>query len=317
MSYALNVQRSTVNGGLYSLGRERETTVTLNLNIPLGKSYDAPLLNSYTSHSGAGGTNSGLSVGGSAGEDSLFNYSLGTSYNSRSGMSSANGNLDYLGSLAQVGASISQGATIGRPACAPGNVLAHAGGVTLAPVLGDTIGLLHAPDAKDARTTRDRNSRIDGRGYGLVPYLMPYRSNNVELDSADMADDVELLSNMRTVARARGGAAVLSHPPVQARAGRRQQRDGAPLPFGAEVYDLEDGEVIGSVGQGSRIVMRVRKDEGRVSVRWGSKADQRCRIDYALSERERGQSGFDVVESVCQPEPASPAGPMPVAGLKP
>ena len=96
-----------------------------------------------------------------------------------------------------------------------------------------------------------------------------------------------------------------------------KQRDGAPLPFGAEVYDLEDGEVIGSVGQGSRIVMRVRKDEGRVSVRWGSKADQRCRIDYALSERERGQSGFDVVESVCQPEPASPAGPMPVAGLKP
>ena len=72
--------------------------------------------------------------------------------------------------------------------------------------------------------------------------------------------------------------------------------------------------MIGSVGQGSRIVMRVRKDEGRVSVRWGSKADQRCRIDYALSERERGQSGFDVVESVCQPEPASPAGPMPVAG---
>ena len=102
MSYALNVQRSTVNGGLYSLGRERETTVTLNLNIPLGKTYDAPLLNSYTSHSGAGGTNSGLSVGGSAGEDSLFNYSLGTSYNSRSGISSANGNLDYLGSLAQV-----------------------------------------------------------------------------------------------------------------------------------------------------------------------------------------------------------------------
>ena len=42
VSYALSVQRSTVNGGLYSLGRERETTVTLNLNIPLGKTYDAP-----------------------------------------------------------------------------------------------------------------------------------------------------------------------------------------------------------------------------------------------------------------------------------
>ena len=217
VSYALNVQRSTVNGGLYSLGRERETTVTLNLNIPLGKSYDAPLLNSYTSHSGAGGTNSGLSVGGSAGEDSLFNYSLGTSYNSRSGMSSANGNLDYLGSLAQVGASISQGATIGRPACAPRATCWHAGGVTLAPVLGDTIGLLHAPDAKDARTTRDRNSRIDGRGYGLVPHLMPYRSNNVELDSADMADDVELLSNMRTVAPRAGAVVLLSYPTRRSR----------------------------------------------------------------------------------------------------
>ena len=96
-------------------------------------------------------------------------------------------------------------------------MLAHAGGVTLAPVLGDTIGLLHAPDAKDARTTRDRNSRIDGRGYGLVPYLMPYRSNNVELDSADMADDVELLSNMRTVAPRAGAVVLLSYPTRRSR----------------------------------------------------------------------------------------------------
>ena len=163
-------------------------------------------------------------------------------------------------------------------------MLAHAGGVTLAPVLGDTIGLLHAPDAKDARTTRDRNSRIDGRGYGLVPYLMPYRSNNVELDSADMADDVELLSNMRTVAPRAARWCCCPIPPAgPGPCWSTATADGAPLPFGAEVYDLEDGEVIGSVGQGSRIVMRVR-DEGRVSVRWGSKADQRCRIDYALSE---------------------------------
>ena len=128
---------------------------------------------------------------------------------------------------------------------------------------------------------------------------MPYRSNSVELDSADMADDVELLSNMRVAPRA-GAVVLLSYPTRRSRPVLvdGKQRDGAPLPFGAEVYDLEDGEVIGSVGQGSRIVMRVRKDEGRVSVRWGSKADQRCRIDYALSER--GQSGFDVRER-CQP----------------
>ena len=200
VSYALNVQRSTVNGGLYSLGRERETTVTLNLNIPLGKTYDAPLLNSYTSHSGAGGTNSGLSVGGSAGEDSLFNYSLGTSYNSRSGISSANGNLDYLGSLAQVGASISQGRDYRQTSLrASGNVLAHAGGsrwrrswaIPSACCMHRTPGRADHPRPQQPHRWA---------GYGLVPYLMPYRSNSVELDSADMADDVELLSNMRTVA---------------------------------------------------------------------------------------------------------------------
>ena len=69
-----------------------------------------------------------------------------------------------------MGASISQGRDYRQTSLrASGNVLAHAGGVTLAPVLGDTIGPLHAPDAKDARTTRDRNSRIDGRAMAWCP----------------------------------------------------------------------------------------------------------------------------------------------------
>ena len=46
---------------------------------------------------------------------------------------------------------------------------------------------------------------------------MPYRSNNVELDSADMADDVELLSNMRTVALRAGAVVLLSYPTRRSR----------------------------------------------------------------------------------------------------
>ena len=107
-------------------------------------------------------------MGGSAGEDSLFNYSLGTSYNSRSGMSSANGNLDYLGSLAQVGASISGRDYRQTSLRASGNVLAHAGGVTLAPVLA-TPSACCMHRTPHARTTRDRNTASMGGAMAWCP----------------------------------------------------------------------------------------------------------------------------------------------------
>lgn len=327
VSYALSLQRVqnlSPGGGLYTPDRGRSTVVALNLSIPLGSgsSAAAPMFSSYTSHNSVSGTDTAAAVSGALGDTGRLNYSLSASRNSRMDTSTASGSLDYSASAASVGASVSQGAGYRQAGLrAQGNVLAHAGGVTLSSSLGETVGLVRAPDAEDARVGMDRRSRVDGRGYGLVANLAPYRLNTVELDPADMADDVELLASSRSVAPRAGAVVVLDYPTRRARPVlvSVRQPDGGVLPFGAEVFDLASGESVGAVGQGSRIVMRVRQDQGEIRVQWGPDAAQRCRVGYRLPPRQGRQDGFDMLDAVCEPEPEPPppAVGSPVAGLSP
>lgn len=319
VAYGLNVQRTAAMRGALAGYERNDTLVTFNMSVPLGSSAsNAPMLSSYLSHSAASGTQTSAGVGGALGEDRRLSYSLSVSRNSRSDASAASGSLDYRAVAADLGMSLSQGAGYRQFGLrATGSVLGHQGGITLAPMLGETVGLLYAPDAKDARITRNQ-TRIDDWGYGLVPFLTPYRRNTVELDPRDMPDDVELLSSSRSVAPSSGAVVLLSYPTRRARpvliSGSRP--GGIPLPFGAEVFDAE-GTSVGAVGQGSRIVMRVADEQGSVSVRWGPGPDERCRIDYELPAREaRQRDGFDTLESVCMPEPEPTGKFPPTASLK-
>ncbi|MCY1226659.1 Outer membrane usher protein HtrE [compost metagenome] len=327
VSYALSLQRVldlSAGGALYTPGRGRSTVVTLNLSIPLGgrSSMNAPMFSSYTSHSNVSGTDTAASVAGALGDSGRLNYSLSASRSSRDAAAAASGSLDYGGTVASVGASVSQGSGYRQAGLrAQGGVLAHRGGVTLSSSLGETVGLVRAPDAEDARIGTDRGSRVDGRGYGLAANLAPYRLNTVELDPADMADDVELLASSRSVAPRAGAVVLLDYPTRRARPVlvSVRQSDGGVLPFGAEVFDLASGESVGAVGQGSRIVMRVREDQGEIRVQWGPDAAQRCRVGYRLPPRQGRQDGFDMLDAVCEPEPEPPppAVGSPVAGLSP
>src|SRR5690606_27597817 len=81
---------------------------------------------------------------------------------------------------------------------------------------------------------------------------------------------------------------------------RAQLPDGAPLPFGAEVLD-SNGNSVGSVAQGSRIVANSLKEEsGRVIVKWGSAANEQCAIDYEIpkDDSRKGQP-FHLLQGTC------------------
>ncbi|MDP1238689.1 FimD/PapC C-terminal domain-containing protein, partial [Klebsiella pneumoniae] len=53
--------------------------------------------------------------------------------------------------------------------------------------------------------------------------------------------------------------------------------EGAAPPLGAEVFD-ETGRAVGAVGQGGLLYARVPQDHGSVSVVWGERSGQRCRL---------------------------------------
>lgn len=88
-----------------------------------------------------------------------------------------------------------------------------------------------------------------------------------------------------------------------------QRSNGQRLPFAASAIDVQSGQVIGAVGQGSRLVVRSDKSRGSIRVEWGSDADQQCQVDYALPERHaREGSAFELLNLVCHDIDARPAG---------
>jgi len=65
---------------------------------------------------------------------------------------------------------------------------------------------------------------------------------------------------------------------------RTLDQDGAPLPFGANVFD-EDGNNVGVVGQAGKAFVRTVHPQGELTVRWGSRGDQQCVMPYVLQEQ--------------------------------
>lgn len=323
ISYSFGVQRmqnlatrNSYRGG----GRDNSTLVTVNLSIPLGRAErGAPMLNSYYSADSRAGANFTTSVAGSMGESDQGTYSVSASHASRENANSASANIGYRLPQSWVGAGISQGAGFRQASLnASGGVLVHAGGVTFSQTLGETVALVRADHAQGAQIGYG-GDRLDARGYGVVASLSPYQLNTVDIDPRDIPDDVELQASSRNVAPRAGAVVLLSYPTRVARPVLidARQADGAALPFGAEVLNAADGKPVGAVGQGSRIVMRVEQDQGRVIVQWGPGPQQRCAIDYALPERARQRArGYDELSLTCAPMPADggrPTGPGPLA----
>jgi len=323
ISYSFGVQRmqnlstrDSYRGG----GRDSSTLVTVNLSIPLGRSErGAPTLNSYYSADSRAGANFTTSVAGTLGESGRGSYSVSTSHASRENSNSTSANLGYRLPQAWVGAGLSQGSGFRQASLnASGGVLVHAGGVTLSQTLGETVALVRADHAEGAQIGYGGDI-LDGRGYGVVASLSPYQLNTIDIDPRGIPDDVELQASSRNVAPSAGAVVLLSYPTRVARPVliNSRQNDGATLPFGAEVIDAGSGKSVGAVGQGSRIVMRVETDQGRITVRWGPGSQQRCGIDYVLPERAgQRKQGYDSLSAVCAPLPfdeARPATPGPQA----
>ncbi|MCP6330447.1 fimbria/pilus outer membrane usher protein, partial [Klebsiella pneumoniae] len=72
--------------------------------------------------------------------------------------------------------------------------------ITFAPELGDTIGIVQAPDAQGARVNGNHGAQVGKNGFAVVPHLTPYRQNAVELDPKDLSVDVELKTAAQNVA---------------------------------------------------------------------------------------------------------------------
>lgn len=300
-NYSVGVNRVRNTGG------KMENQFTANLSIPLGKGRHSPQASVSVTRNDNAGTTFQSTLGGSAGDEDQFSYGMSASHASPGGASgSING--QYRSPFTSVQASYGQGRNYsGMSFGLSGSAVLHSGGATLSPYTGDTMALIEAPAAAGAKVDGYAGVTIDSRGYAVMPYLTPYRLNDVSIDPKGTSTDVEFENTSKQVAPRAGAVVRLQYKTNTGRAMfiTSTRLNGEPLPFGAEVTDSE-GDNVGVVAQGGRIFARLKEDVRELQVNWGAAGKpETCRIDLSTLPA-RGASDGNQIETfdiTCLPSP--------------
>jgi len=297
INYNINVQR-TMEQSLFNGGATRtNNTISLNVSIPLGKAgSNAPSMSTSFNRSSNGGSSINSNLSGSFGENRQGSYNASVGHST--GNNNVGGGLNYNLPVADLNASFSQASGSRQLSVgASGGVVLHKGGVAFSQQLGDTIGIVEVPNAEGAQIGNAVGVKTNAQGFAVVPYLSPYRRNDVTVDPKGLPLEIDLkVASVMTVPTA-GAIVKVTVPTVSGRSAliEAPQDNGQPLPFGVEVTN-EAGDVVGVVGQGSRLWVRGVEEKGRLSVNWGQGAAQQCAIDYSLA----GVASGELVVTKCR-----------------
>lgn len=285
------------------------TQVFAGFTVPLGRNPRAPLLSLGYTDDSAQGDSQQLLLTGTALDESALSYGL--SANRSRGTASGGGNIQYRSPYTTVSASATAGEHASQYSFGlQGALVAHAGGVTLANYIGDTVALVEAKSARGARVINAPGVRVDRFGYAIVPYLTPYGLNTVGIDPRGMPPDLEFRATSSQVVPRANAVVRVRFETLRGRSAIvvSRQPDGSPLPFGATVSN-DAGTDVGIVGQASRIFARGIEDSGTLTVRWnGGTSVRQCRIAYALPRQDTVLRRHVVVEAACEPDPVTLSG---------
>ncbi|WP_342315903.1 fimbria/pilus outer membrane usher protein [Lysobacter sp. FW306-1B-D06B] len=276
VSLGVNASRSRVANG------QTDDRYFVNFIMPLGSPSERrmpPTLSLNATH-GGDGNRMRAGVSGVAGENRQVSYGVSGDFGDNND-DSIGTNVNWQLPYATVGGAYTYGKdSQSASVSAQGALLVHRGGITLASQLGETIGLVNAPGAKGARLSGGVN-KVDGRGYGVVSNMRPYRLNDLVIDPKGVSADVEFPeTSIKVVPRAgavvpvtfetKTGAAYLLHA---------LRDDGSPLPFGAEVTD-DAGDVVGYVGQSSQAFVRLPDGTGKALSVQLDASGRKCSLEW-------------------------------------
>lgn len=215
---------------------------------------------------------------------------------------SGSANLQYISPIATANVSASTGRDYHQFGLnLSGAVVGHANGLSFSPNNVDTMVLVHADKAKGASVNNTVGLKVDSRGYAVIPYVTPYRINEITLDPKGVSDKVELLTNSVQLAPYSGA---ISKVEFKTKAGfplliKAHTSTGEGLPFASNVYNSQ-GDVIGVVSQGSQLFIRTDKVQDNVIVKWGDNETQQCQVSYDLTTKALPDTGYKIIEEQCK-----------------
>lgn len=274
-------------------------TLTLSVNLPLSLMSNRGWVRSSSSQTDQETVSHSVSYVGNA-QDNQLGYSL--SYSQQGDNQSSSGSVSYQHPWGGISGSVTTGYLFHQTGFnATGSVVGHSGGVILGPTVGETFAIVEIPSGEGVEIRGAGRARVNGQGFGLVPSLSAFNLNDVELNLSNAPLDLDIENISQKIAPLDGSIVRLKFAANSGKATLIQiSRDsGDNVPIGATVQD-EDDQILGSVGQGSRALVRLRKALGRLKVIWGDTPNERCEFNYNISTKTPiNKSGFIVLKTAC------------------
>ncbi len=292
-----------------SLSRPAVRQVMFTLSIPLGDTRASAMYTATRDSSDR--VNQQASVYGSAFDDSRLAYSMTAGSANQGGSSSGSASASYLSQVGRFDAGYSKGSGYGQSTFGmSGGVLIHGGGVTLSQPLGETIGLVQAPEAGGVGVESQPGVATDGAGNAVIPNLSPYRLNRLALKTADLGDTVEVKNAATEVVPTRGAVVIAK---FETSVGFRllmtlTDQHGRMLPLGSKIEN-EAAQEVGIVGPDGQAFVTGAAQSGRLTVRWGQGERDQCVVPYSLPE-EANPSPVRELQGQCSAQT------LPVQGLE-
>lgn len=290
LNYSLSMQKLTDMNG------KKDDHYFLTLSMPLQFKRHATSISHTVSDYG-----NNTSVFGALTEDRALTYNASVSdvgYNNTSG----NASLQYRSPYTTAALYASSGRDYQQWGVnLTGALVGHENGISFSPEMVDTMVLVRAENAKGAKINNTVGLKIDPWGYAVIPFVTPYRMNEISIDPRAVLDNVELSSTSQDLAPYAGS---ISRVEFKTKSGfplliKSKTKLGERLPFGATVFNSR-GELVGAVTQGSQILIRTEALSDSLLVKWGDSAQQQCQVSYTLANTNQSKVGYRVVEGQCQ-----------------
>jgi len=292
LSYSVSALKKQVQNEVSKQSRD-DTEYMLSLSMPLSFKKHSININSMSTK-----TTQTLGVNAVVNERLSYGATASGEFDDAANL---NVNAQYRTNAITLGGSYSYSDTFDQIMLnARGNIVAHKKGLLFAPDQGQTMVLVYAPNASGAKVNNGVGLNINKSGYAVVPYVTPYRLNDISLDPQNMSTNVELEETSQRIAPFAGAIAQVNFATKSGKAIYIQstQANGAPLPFASDVYDSQ-GQNIGMVAQGSLVYLRSNTLTDRIQIKWGEAEDQQCHLQYDLSGMPKDQHIL-MTEAICR-----------------
>lgn len=266
---------------------QKDTEYLFTLSFPLDFKYPTDVNLAVSNNSQTAGITGVV--------NDRFNYGASFTHQNESNNNNFNVNSRYKTNYATVGGSYSQSKDYKQSMLSlTGNIVAHADGVLFGADQGHTMVLVYAPNATGAKVNNTTGLSINKSGYAVVPYVTPYRFNDINLSPEDMATNVELNETSQRIAPYSGSITKVDFSTKSGYA--IYIENDTPLPFGAQVYNNKQ-EPIGMVAQGNLAYIRSENLKDTVTIKWGDNESQQCAIHYDITPNS---SNIYMIKGSCQ-----------------